>query len=86
MSTTGYGLWVDTTAEATFDLNATTSPADYCDVRLPAEKLRVVLFTGPEFPKILEHFTAHARRAILPPYWAFAPWMGAGLSPESRRR
>ncbi len=27
MSTTGYGLWVDTTAEATFDLNA-SSPAD----------------------------------------------------------
>jgi alpha-D-xyloside xylohydrolase len=74
MSTTGYGLWVDTTAEATFDLNA-SSPADIV-ITVPAEKLRVVLFTGPEFPKILEHFTGITQRTILPPYWAFAPWMG----------
>ena len=74
MSTTGYGLWVDTTAEATFDLNA-SSPADIV-VTVPAERLRVVLFTGPEFPKILERFTGITQRTILPPYWAFAPWMG----------
>ncbi len=74
MSTTGYGLWVDTTAEATFDLNA-SSPSDIV-ITVPAEKLRVVLFTGPEFPKILERFTGITERAILPPYWAFAPWMG----------
>jgi alpha-D-xyloside xylohydrolase len=74
MSTTGYGLWVDTTAEATFDMNATSGTDIIVDV--PAEKLRIVLFTGPQFPVILEHFTALAGRAILPPYWAFAPWMG----------
>jgi alpha-D-xyloside xylohydrolase len=74
MSTTGYGLWVDTTAEATFDMNATSGTDVIVDV--PAEKLRIVLFTGPEFPVILEHFTGLAGRAILPPYWAFAPWMG----------
>ena len=72
MSTTGYGLWVDTTAEATFDMNATNNAEVSVDVA--AEKLRIVLFTGPEFPAILEHFTALAGRAILPPYWAFAPW------------
>ena len=43
---------------------------------MPAEQLRIVLFTGPEFPKILEQFTALTQRAVLPPYWAFAPWMG----------
>jgi alpha-D-xyloside xylohydrolase len=74
MSTTGYGLWVDTTAEATFDMNATSGTDVIVDV--PAEKLRIVLFTGPQFPAILEHFTALAGRAILPPYWAFAPWTG----------
>ena len=74
MSTTGYGLWVDTTAEATFDLNVST-PSDVV-ITVPAEKLRVVLFTGPEFPKILEKFTGITQRTILPPYWAFAPWMG----------
>ena len=74
MSTTGYGIWVDTTAEATFDMNA-SSTSDI-EIFVPADKLRIVLFTGPEFPKILEKFTGMTERAILPPYWAFAPWMG----------
>jgi alpha-D-xyloside xylohydrolase len=74
MSTTGYGLWLDTTAEAMFDMNASSTTDVIVDV--PAQKLRIVLFTGPEFPRILENFTALAGRAIVPPYWAFAPWMG----------
>jgi len=72
MSTTGYGLWLDTTGEATFDLNATDRDEIVVDVA--AAKLRIVLFTGPDFPSILERFTAQAGRAIVPPYWAFAPW------------
>jgi alpha-D-xyloside xylohydrolase len=72
MSTTGYGLWVDTTGEATFDMNA--SARDDLIVDVTAAKLRIVLFTGPEFPGILERFTALAGRAVVPPYWAFAPW------------
>jgi alpha-D-xyloside xylohydrolase len=72
MSTTGYGLWVDTTGEATFDMNA--SVRDEVVVDVTAAKLRIVLFTGPEFPGILERFTAQAGRAVVPPYWAFAPW------------
>ena len=74
MSTTGYGLWVDTTAEATFDMNV-TSGLDVT-IHVPAQRLRVVIFEGPEFPKILERFTGITQRSILPPYWAFAPWMG----------
>lgn len=74
MSTTGYGLWFDTTGDATFDMNAGSKTDIVIDA--DAEKLRVVLFTGPEFPKILDGFTALAGRSILPPYWAFAPWLG----------
>lgn len=74
MSTTGYGLWLDTTSDATFDMNASSEHDVIVDVA--AEKLRIVLFTGPEFPKILDRFTAQVGRSILPPYWAFAPWMG----------
>jgi alpha-D-xyloside xylohydrolase len=72
MSTTGYGLWVDTTGEATFDMNA--SERDEIVVDVTAAKLRIVLFAGPEFPGILERFTGLAGRAVVPPYWAFAPW------------
>jgi alpha-D-xyloside xylohydrolase len=72
MSTTGYGLWLDTTGEASFDLNATDKNEIVVDVA--TAKLRIVLFSGPEFPAILDHFTALEGRAVLPPYWAFAPW------------
>jgi alpha-D-xyloside xylohydrolase len=72
MSTTGYGFWLDTTGEASFDLNATDKNEIVVDVA--TAKLRIVLFTGPEFPTILDRFTAQAGRSILPPYWAFAPW------------
>ena len=74
MSTTGYGLWIDTTAETTFDMNA-TDRANLI-VTAPSARLRLVLFTGPQFPVILDHFTELAGRTVLPPYWAFAPWMG----------
>lgn len=73
MSTTGYGLWLDTTAEATFDLNVTSREKVWISV--PAQKFRIVLFTGPQFPVILNRFTALAGRSILPPYWGFAPWV-----------
>ena len=74
MSTSGYGLWVDTTAEATFDFN--TTRLNDIGVTVPTERFRLVLFTMPEFPKILEAFTKLTQRAVMPPYWAFAPWMG----------
>ncbi len=82
MSTTGYGLWLDTTGDATFDLNATEREDLVVD--FPSNRLRILLFTGQaegvavaqagRFPAILSAFTALAGRAILPPYWAFAPW------------
>ncbi|HWB33325.1 MAG TPA: TIM-barrel domain-containing protein [Acidobacteriaceae bacterium] len=72
MSTSGYGLWVDTLGEATFDMNI--SDRYDVDIDVTAAKLRLVLFTGPQFPVILDHFTALAGRAVVPPYWAFAPW------------
>ena len=72
MSLRGYGLWLDTTSEATFDLNVTE--ASRILVKFFDRKLRVVLFEGPRFPVILERFTGLVGRQQLPPYWAFAPW------------
>ncbi|ADW70650.1 TIM-barrel domain-containing protein [Granulicella tundricola] len=80
MSTTGYGLWLDTTGEATFDLNA--SSRDDIEVDAVASHLRIVLFTGQKtesqptgrFPYILGDFASLAGKVTLPPYWAFAPW------------
>ena len=79
MSTSGYGLWLDTTGEATFDLNTTARNQVVIDS--VSNRLRILLFTGTaatpgRFPDLLSSFTALAAspRAILPPYWAFAPW------------
>jgi alpha-D-xyloside xylohydrolase len=72
MSTSGYGLWVDTFGEATFDLNVTQRFA--IEIKVPAKRLRFVLFEGPQFPTILDRYTALTGRQQLPPYWAFAPW------------
>ena len=80
LSTTGYGVWVDTTGDATFDFGA--SDRENLVVDALTSHLRVVLFTSAagdgkasgRFPDMLAQFTALAGRATLPPYWAFAPW------------
>ncbi len=72
MSLRGYGLWLDTTSEATFDLNV-SDPGQIL-VRCSDRDLRLVLFEGPKFTAILERFTQLTGRQQLPPYWAFAPW------------
>jgi alpha-D-xyloside xylohydrolase len=72
MSLRGYGLWLDTFGEATFDLNVTERYK--ARIQAHTDKLRVVLFEGPKFPLILDRYTALAGRQQLPPYWAFAPW------------
>jgi alpha-D-xyloside xylohydrolase len=72
MSLRGYGLWLDTYSDATFDLNVTDATRIRVGVR--SNKLRFLLFEGPQFPVILDRFTAAAGRQQLPPYWAFAPW------------
>ncbi len=73
-STSGYGMWVDTTSDATFDMNVST--LGEIEVVAAAERLRIVLFTDASFAKMLEEFTGLTQRAVVPPPWAFAPWMG----------
>ena len=72
MSLRGYGLWVDTTSEATFDFNLTERYR--VRIKTYGRNLRLVLIEGPRFPLILDRFTALVGRQELPPYWAFAPW------------
>jgi alpha-D-xyloside xylohydrolase len=72
MSLRGYGVWLDTYSDAVFDLNVTD--ATHIRIGLRGKKLRALLFEGPQFPTILNRFTALAGRQQLPPYWAFAPW------------
>lgn len=81
MDLRGYGLWVDTYAEAVFDLGVTDHDAFV--VRLRDTRLRIVVIEGPRFPTILERYTALVGRAKLPPYWAFAPWKSRNWHPDT---
>jgi alpha-D-xyloside xylohydrolase len=80
MDLRGYGLWVDTYAEAVFDLGVTHR--DEFTVRLRDTRLRIVFFEGPGLPRILERYTGMVGRAKLPPYWAFAPWKSRNWHPD----
>jgi alpha-D-xyloside xylohydrolase len=81
MDLRGYGVWVDTYAEAVFDLGVTDH--DHFVVTLHDTRLRVVVFEGPQLPLILERYTGLAGRAKLPPYWAFAPWKSRNWHPDT---
>jgi alpha-D-xyloside xylohydrolase len=81
MDLRGYGLWVDTYAEAVFDLGVTDHDAFI--VRFRDTHLRVLFFEGPQFPRILERYTGMVGRARLPPYWAFAPWKSRNWHPDA---
>jgi len=80
MSLSGYGLWLDTYAEASFDLGKTR--AGEFVVRFRDSHLRILIFDGPGFPKILERFTGVVGRARLAPYWAFGPWKSRNWHPD----
>ena len=82
MSTTGYGLWLDTPAEATFDFNT----ARLADIILTAssERLRIVLFTNRLFPGIQEAFATLKPRAAVPPYSLLGPFAGPANDPENK--
>lgn len=80
MSLRGYGLWLDTYSEATFDLNLTSRPDII--IRCVGKRLRVVFFEGPRFATILNRFTALTGRPKLPPSWAFAPWKSRNWHPD----
>jgi len=80
MDLRGYGVWVDTYAEAVFDLGVTDHDAFV--VRLRDTRLRILVFEGPDFPRILERYTGVVGRAKLPPTWAFAPWKSRNWHPD----
>jgi len=81
MDLRGYGIWLDTYAEATFDLGVTSR--DEFVVRFRDRRLRIVFFEGPGFPRILERYTGLVGRAKLPPHWAFAPWKSRNWHPDT---
>ncbi|GJP82212.1 hypothetical protein CLOP_g12451 [Closterium sp. NIES-67] len=75
MSSSGYGVWVQSYANGTFSL-ATHDEPDVLAIRYREQQLRVVIISGPSLLAVLSEFTRLSGRPSLPPDWAFAPWKG----------
>ena len=72
LSSRGYGMFVHTSAPATFDLGATVSGTNA--LMLGDDALDLFVFLGN--PKeVLGEYTAITGRSPLPPLWSFGLWM-----------
>jgi alpha-D-xyloside xylohydrolase len=77
VSTRGYGLHLDSSAECEFDLRA--SAADRITATSPTGALRCNLVFGPQLTAVLTRFTAYAGRPPVPPPWTFGVWISSDV-------
>jgi len=75
MSTRGYGVHLDSTAESFFDMRATAPDRWVIEHRFSTLGLDLVY--GPRLTDVLSRYTAVTGRAPLPPPWVFGPWLSS---------
>src|SRR5205809_416655 len=77
VSTRGYGLHLESSAESLFDMGA-TAPDRYVIANF-FPTLRFNIVYGPELMRVLTRFTEYTGRPSLPPLWAFGPWISSDI-------
>ncbi len=77
VSTRGYGLHLDSTAESWFDMRAQHADRYVVSCLLP--ELKVNLVYGPRLTDVLRRHTGYSGRPPLSPPWVFAPWMSSDV-------
>lgn len=77
VSTRGYGLHLDSSAEVTFDLRAGAADRFVVVNRFPT--LAVNLVYGPKLVDVLSRYTGYAGRPAVPPPWYFGPWISSDV-------
>jgi alpha-D-xyloside xylohydrolase len=77
ISTRGYGVHLDSTAESWFDMRAAAS--DRYTIEHLYRSLAIDVVYGPKLTDVLSRYTALTGRPALPPKWAFAPWMSSDV-------
>src|SRR5262249_45834676 len=77
ISTRGYGLHLDSSAESRFDMRSSRS--DRYEFTNFFSKLRFRLVYGPNLSDVITRFTAYSGRPFLPPPWAFGPWISSDI-------
>ena len=80
VSTRGYGLHLDSSAEVTFDLRAGAADRFVVLNRFPT--LAVNLVYGPMLVDVLSRYTGYAGRPAVPPPWYFGPWISSDVWPS----
>lgn len=77
LSTRGYGLHLDSTAESFFDLR--NGAPDRLVVENLLGALKCHLVPGPRLTEALARFTARTGRPQLPPPWVFGTWISSDI-------
>jgi alpha-D-xyloside xylohydrolase len=77
ISTRGYGLHLDSSAESDFDMRA-GAPDRYV-ITNHFSTLRFNVVYGPKLTDVLSRYTAYAGRPPLPPPWTFGPWISSDI-------
>jgi alpha-D-xyloside xylohydrolase len=77
VSTRGYGFHLDSSAESTFDLRASTPDRFVVTNHFP--KLAVNLVYGPALTDVLTRYTGYSGRPPLPPPWVFGVWISSDI-------
>jgi len=80
LSSRGYAVLVDTTTAASFDLGHSNTGA--WSMTVPDEMLDYYLITGTP-GECLATYRDLTGRALLPPKWAFGPWISGGFRQDS---
>ncbi|MDQ3809239.1 MAG: alpha-xylosidase, partial [Chloroflexota bacterium] len=75
LSTAGYGCFVHTSQRVTWDFGSGQESSVSLSFELEGPSLDLFLIHGPDFPTILERYTALTGRPIVPPRWSFGFWM-----------
>jgi alpha-D-xyloside xylohydrolase len=77
ISTRGYGLHLDSSAESTFDMRGTAH--DHYVVTNLFSSLAFNVVYGPQLTDVLTRYTGYTGRPPLPPPWAFGPWISSDI-------
>jgi alpha-D-xyloside xylohydrolase len=80
LSSRGYAVLVDTTAAVSFDLAHSNTGA--WSLTVPDEVLDYYVITGTP-AECLTAYRDLTGPALLPPEWAFGPWISGGFRPDS---
>ncbi len=78
LSSSGYGLLVNTPARAEFEIG--TERVSQMQFSVPGEELDYYFFAGPDPKDVLEKYTRLSGRPAIPPAWSFGLWLSTSFT------